>query len=195
MAKERKKRSMLGTFIIASIAYIVLGVFMIASPGIIVDGINVVFGIVMLIYGIINVITFFLNKDTEENLFLELALGVIAVGLGVFSLFAPLIIQKIVFYTIGAILVIDGLVNTKRAISLKSMGAGTIWLIMLISAAISVILGILSIVFYMNAAAFVVVFIGVALVYDGIAGLLTMLAVSRTKKKVEKELALTEQND
>ena len=87
MPKEKpNKRNLIGTFIIASIAYIVLGVFMVAKNEVVADGINVVFGIIMLIYGVINVISFFLNKDDEENLFLELAMGVIAVGLGIFAL-------------------------------------------------------------------------------------------------------------
>lgn len=194
MAKDKTKRSVLGTFIIASIAYIVLGVFMIVNSQKIADGINIVFGIVMLVYGIINVISFFLNKDTEENLFLELALGVIAVGLGVFSLCAPDIIQKIVFYTIGAILIIDGLVNAKRAFNLKSMGFNG-WIALLVIAAIGIILGILCIVLYMNMENAILMFIGISLVYEGIAGLITMLMVARIKKKVEKELALVEQNN
>ena len=193
MAKEKtKKRSMLGTFIIASIAYIVLGVFMVVNSQKIADGINIVFGIVMLIYGIINIITFFLNKDTEENLFLELALGVIALGLGIFALCAPDIIQRIVFYTIGAIVIIDSLVDMKRSFNLKSMGFNR-WYVLLIIAAIGVVLGILSIVFYMNMGNAIVMFIGISLIYEGIASLITMLLVSRTKKKVEKELALVEQ--
>lgn len=193
MAKEKsKKRSMLGTFIIASIAYIVLGVFMVVNSQKIADGINIVFGIVMLIYGIINIITFFLNKDTEEKLFLELALGVIALGLGIFALCAPDIIQRIVFYTIGAIIIIDSLVDMKRSFNLKSMGFNR-WYVLLIIAAIGVVLGILSIVFYMNMGNAIVMFIGISLIYEGIASLITMLLVSRTKKKVEKELALVEQ--
>lgn len=193
MAKEKsKKRSMLGSFIIASIAYIVLGIFMVVNSEKIAEGINIVFGIVMLVYGIINVISFFLNKDIEENLFLELALGVIAIGLGVFALCAPDIIQMIIFYTIGAVIIIDSLVNAKRSFNLKSMGF-TRWFILLIFAAIGVILGILTIVFYMNMGSAVVMFIGISLIYEGVAGLITMLFVSRAKKKIEKELALVEQ--
>ena len=68
MPKEKpNKRNLIGTFIIASIAYIVLGVFMVAKNEVVADGINVVFGIIMLIYGVINVISFFLNKDDEEK--------------------------------------------------------------------------------------------------------------------------------
>ena len=87
--KQRpNKRAMLGTFVIASIAYIVLGVFMVIKSQAVANGINDVFGVIMLIYGVINIIVFFMNKDADDNLFLELATGVIAIGLGIFSLVA-----------------------------------------------------------------------------------------------------------
>ncbi|MBQ1239528.1 MAG: DUF308 domain-containing protein, partial [Ruminococcus sp.] len=72
------KRAILGNFVIASIAYIVLGVFMVIKSQAVANGINDVFGVIMLIYGVINIIVFFINKDADENLFLELATGVIA---------------------------------------------------------------------------------------------------------------------
>lgn len=194
MSKENekaKKAGMIGHFIIAAIAYIVLGVFMVMYPQKIADGFNIVFGIVMLLYGIIQIIAFFLNKDKEENLIMELVMGVIALGLGVFSLCAPAIIQKIIFYTVGAILIIDGLVNVKRAFNLKAMGFGR-WYVLLAFAAIGIILGALCIILYMNIESAVIVFVGISLIYEGIASLITMFLVSRTKKKVTKELTLTE---
>ena len=194
MSKEKEKPNkagMIGHFIIAAIAYIVLGVFMVMYSQKVADGINIVFGIVMLLYGIIQIISFFLNKDKEENLFMELALGVIALGLGVFALCAPAIIQKIIFYTVGAILIIDSLVNVKRAFNLKSMGFPR-WYVLLAFATIGIILGALCIILYMNIEAAVIIFVGIALIYEGLASLITMFMVSRIKKKVSKEIALSE---
>ena len=189
MPNERpKKRNLLGTFIIAAIAYIVLGVFMVAKSQAVAEGINVVFGVAMLIYGIINVISFFLNKDSEENLFLELALGVVAVGLGIFALVAQSLMMKILFYAIGAILIIDGVVNLKRAFNLKSMGYHR-WNVFLIGALIGVLLGVLCIVFYRVIPDVIVIFYGIALVYEGVASLITIFIDSRTRKKVTNELA------
>ena len=77
--EKPKKHNLLGTFVIASIAYIVLGIFMVVKSESFAEVINVIFGVAMLLYGIINVIAFFLNHDNTENLFMELALGVIAI--------------------------------------------------------------------------------------------------------------------
>ena len=189
MPKEKpNKRNLIGTFIIASIAYIVLGVFMVAKNEVVADGINVVFGIIMLIYGVINVISFFLNKDDEENLFLELAMGVIAVGLGIFALIWGEKTTEILFYAIGAVIVVDSVVNIKRAFNLKAMGF-TRWNYFLIVSLIGLLLGILCILFYNFWAKAIVIFIGIALVYEGLSSLIIIFLDSRTRKKVTKDLA------
>ena len=189
MPKEKpNKRNLIGTFIIASIAYIVLGVFMVAKNEVVADGINVVFGIIMLIYGVINVISFFLNKDDEENLFLELAMGVIAVGLGIFALIWGEKTTEILFYAIGAVIVVDSVVNIKRAFNLKTMGFPR-WNYFLIAALIGLLLGILCILFYNFWAKAIVIFIGIALVYEGLSSLIIIFLDSKTRKKVTKDLA------
>ena len=194
MPKERpSKRNMLGTFIIAAIAYIVLGVFMVVKSQAVADGINVVFGVAMLVFGVVNIIAFFLNKDNEENLFLELALGVIALGLGIFALVAQELMMKILFYAIGGILVIDGLVNIKRAVNLRAMRYGH-WNLFLISAILGTLLGILCIIFYSIIPGAIVFFFGISLIYEGLSSLVTIIIDSRTRKRITTEIAVVERD-
>ena len=182
------KRAILGNFVIASIAYIVLGVFMVIKSQAVANGINDVFGVIMLIYGVINIIVFFINKDADENLFLELATGVIAIGLGVFSLVAQDLMQQILFYAIGGVLLIDALVNIKRAVNLRYLGFPR-WNIFLIAAIIGVLLGILCIVFYTVIPQSVVVFFGVSLIYEGVSSLIILILDARVRKRISNDLA------
>lgn len=192
--KQRpNKRAMLGTFVIASIAYIVLGVFMVIKSQAVANGINDVFGVIMLIYGVINIIVFFMNKDADDNLFLELATGVIAIGLGIFSLVAQDLMQQILFYAIGGVLLIDALVNIKRAVNLRYMGFPR-WNLFLIAAIIGVILGILCIVFYTVIPQSVVVFFGVSLIYEGVSSLVVLLIDARVRKRISNDLARIERD-
>lgn len=192
--KQRpNKRAMLGTFVIASIAYIVLGVFMVIKSQAVANGINDVFGVIMLIYGVINIIVFFMNKDVDDNLFLELATGVIAIGLGIFSLVAQDLMQQILFYAIGGVLLIDALVNIKRAVNLRYMGFPR-WNFFLIAAIIGVLLGILCIVFYTVIPQSVVVFFGVSLIYEGVSSLVILLIDARVRKRVSNDLARIERD-
>lgn len=187
------KRAILGNFVIASIAYIVLGVFMVIKSQAVANGINDVFGVIMLIYGVINIIVFFINKDADENLFLELATGVIAIGLGVFSLVAQDLMQQILFYAIGGVLLIDALVNIKRAVNLRYMGFSR-WNLFLIAAIIGVILGILCIVFYTVIPQSVVVFFGVSLIYEGVSSLIILILDARVRKRISNDLARIERD-
>ena len=100
-------------------------------------------------------------------------------------------IQRIIFYTIGAILIVDGCVNMKRSINMNALGFKR-WYIFLIFSVLGIIAGILSIVLYHTIGNAVIVMMGVALIYEGLAGLLTMLWMSRTKKKIQKELAMVD---
>lgn len=196
MPNERprpNKRNMLGTFVMASIAYIVLGVFMVVKSQAVANGLNDVFGVVMLIYGVINIIAFFMNKDADENLFMELATGVIAIGLGVFALVAQDLMQQILFYVIGGVLVIDAIVNIKRAFNLRAMGFSR-WNFFLIVAVIGLLLGVLCIVFYSIMPQSIVIFFGIALIYEGIISLITILIDSRTRKKVTQDLVRLERD-
>ena len=187
------KRAILGNFVIASIAYIVLGVFMVIKSQAVANGINDVFGVIMLIYGVINIIVFFINKDADENLFLELATGVIAIGLGVFSLVAQDLMQQILFYAIGGVLLIDALVNIKRAVNLRYLGFPR-WNIFLIAAIIGVLLGILCIVFYTVIPQSVVVFFGVSLIYEGVSSLIILILDARVRKRISNDLARIERD-
>lgn len=187
------KRAILGNFVIASIAYIVLGVFMVIKSQAVANGINDVFGVIMLIYGVINMIVFFINKDADENLFLELATGVIAIGLGVFSLVAQDLMQQILFYAIGGVLLIDALVNIKRAVNLRYLGFPR-WNLFLIAAIIGVLLGILCIVFYTVIPQSVVVFFGVSLIYEGVSSLIILILDARVRKRISNDLARIERD-
>ena len=187
------KRAILGNFVIASIAYIVLGVFMVIKSQAVANGINDVFGVIMLIYGVINIIVLFINKDADENLFLELATGVIAIGLGVFSLVVQDLMQQILFYAIGGVLLIDALVNIKRAVNLRYLGFPR-WNIFLIAAIIGVLLGILCIVFYTVIPQSVVVFFGVSLIYEGVSSLIILILDARVRKRISNDLARIERD-
>ena len=192
--EKPKKKSMLGTFIIAAIAYIVLGVFMVAYPDKAAGGFRVVIGIILMVYGIINVISFFLNKDSEENLFMELALGVLAIGLGIFALVAPEKVEMVIFYAIGAVLIVDGVVNLKRAFNLKSMGFHR-WNVFHIAAIIGVILGILCITLYNAFETAVIILIGISLIYEGVTSLVTICIDARTRKKISTELMRVDRDE
>lgn len=185
----KPKSRVLGTFIIASIIYIILGVFMVFHPAKVEAALCYAFGILMTIYGAVNIISFFVNKDSDNNLFLELVFGVLSAAFGVFTMFSPTSVINILFIVIGVIIIIDGVMNMKRSFYLKDFGVRR-WYVFLILSAIAVVSGILTIAFREALGNALIIILGITLIYEGISGLVIMFQISRNKKRVERKLMM-----
>ena len=178
-----------GAFIIASIVYIILGVFMVTHPAKVEATLCYAFGILMTIFGVINVISFFINKDSDSNLFFELVFGVLSCAFGVFTLVSPTSVINILFIVIGVIIIIDGIMNVKRSFYLKDFGE-RYWFVFLIISAVSILAGILTIVFRQPLGSLLIVILGINLIYEGISGLVIMFRISQNKKRVERKMMM-----
>lgn len=176
-------------FVIASIIYIILGIFMVSHPAKVEATLCYAFGILMTIFGVINVISFFINKDSDNNLFFELVFGVLSCAFGVFTLFSPTSVINILFIVIGVIIIIDGIMNLKRSFYLKDFGE-RYWLVFFIISAVSVLAGILTIVFREPLGSFLIVVLGINLIYEGVSGLVIMFRISQNKKRVERKMMM-----
>ncbi len=184
---NKPRRRVLGTYIIASVIYIILGVFMVLRPSKVETALCYTFGILMTIYGAVNIISFFVNKEEKSNLLLELIFGVLSAAFGVFTLFSPASVINILFIVIGAVIIIDGIINIKRSFWLKNFGERR-WYVFLIISFISVLAGILTIIFRKNLGGALVIVLGINLIFEGIAGLVIMFRISRNKKRVERNI-------
>ncbi|MBQ2570108.1 MAG: hypothetical protein II573_06915, partial [Ruminococcus sp.] len=90
-------------------------------------------------------------------------------------------------------LLIDALVNIKRAVNLRYLGFPR-WNIFLIAAIIGVLLGILCIVFYTVIPQSVVIFFGVSLIYEGVSSLIILILDARVRKRISNDLARIERD-
>ena len=187
--EDRPRRNLLGSFIIASIVYIILGVYMVMHPEKVEHTLCYAFGILLTIYGAINIISFLINKDSDENLFFELVFGVIAAAFGVFTLFTPDTIINILLVIIGVIIIIDGVMNLKRSFHLRDFGVRK-WYVFFIFAAVSVAAGLITIIFHDTLRDVLIIMLGINLIYEGILGLIIMFQVSRNKRRVERNLMM-----
>lgn len=177
------------TYIIASIIYIIFGVYTVMHPAKVEATICYAFGIILTIYGVINVIAFFFNKDSDENLIPELIIGGICVVFGIFTLFSPDTIKNILLVSISVIIIIDGVMNIKRSFWLKDFGMDK-WYVLLIISCIAVVLGIVTIVFKEALGTALMIMLGIALIYEGVNGLMIMFLISRNKKRFERNMMM-----
>lgn len=163
-----KEKSAASTAIIASLAYLVLGFIMMLFPSSISSVLCYTLGIVLTVYGLFNIISFFINK--EYGLYFELIIGVLATAFGIFTLFSPRIIVDIIFVTIGIIIIIDSLMDIKHSFQLKALGMKYWWICTAVSVSV-IILGLCTIFFPSFFGDFLIFLLGIIMIYEGISGL------------------------
>lgn len=175
-----KEKSAASTAIIASLAYLILGFIMMLFPSSISNVLCYTLGIVLTVYGLFNIISFFINK--EFGLYFELIVGVVATAFGIFTLFSPSIIVNIIFVTIGIIIIIDSLMDIKHSFQLKALGMKYWWICTAVSVSV-IILGLCTIFFPSFFGDFLIFLLGIIMVYEGISGLSIVGLFSHYSKK------------
>lgn len=167
-SSEHKDKNTASFVIISSLAYLVLGFIMIIFPTKISSVLCYTLGIVLTIYGLFNIISFFVNK--EAKMYLELIVGIIATAFGIFTLFSPKIIVDIIFVAIGIVIILDSLMDIKHSFQLKALGMKRWWICLIVSVAI-ILLGLSTIFFPTFFGNFLIILLGIIMIYEGISGL------------------------
>lgn len=178
--KKRSNQSGASGKIIASLAYLILGFFMVLSPSAITHTICYVLGTILIVFGLFNILIFFIRR--EMNLYSGLILGIIATAFGIFTLFSAELIIRIIPLTLGIIIVIDSLIDIADSLQLKALGMKRWWIKTAI-AVIVLLLG-LSFIFFSGAfGKFLMIILGIVLIYKGIAGFLDLALKGHYAKK------------
>ena len=163
------------SFLLAAILYVILGLVLLLWPGVSAVVFCYAFGGVLLAYGVVTVVSFFLRDSRQGSFVFELLLGIIAAALGLLFLLRPAIVATILPVILGLFIVVDGLVNLKRALELRRM-AYVRWNIPLWLSVGSVALG-----------AFIVFQpLGAVLIYEGVSDLWTIFRVTQWTKEYRK---------
>ncbi|MEE1318559.1 MAG: DUF308 domain-containing protein [Ruminococcus sp.] len=167
-SSEHKDKNTASFVIISSLAYLVLGFIMIIFPTKISSVLCYTLGIVLTISGLFNIISFFVDK--EAKMYLELIVGIIATAFGIFTLFSPKIIVDIIFVAIGIVIILDSLMDIKHSFQLKALGMKRWWICLIVSVAI-ILLGLSTIFFPTFFGNFLIILLGIIMIYEGISGL------------------------
>lgn len=168
-------------FLLASILYVVLGLVLLLWPHTSSSIICAGFGIFLLLYGAITIISFFVHDSRTGFLRFELILGILFAALGVFFLVRPDVVLSVLPVMLGIYIIIDALLNLKRAQELHRMAYERWWMI-LITSLISAVLGIVVLwnPLFLSDVIFRVV--GAVLIYTGLSDLWSLFKLSRVTK-------------
>ena len=166
---------------LSSVLLLVAGVFLLLKPGETLDLIVKLVGVALLAVGALGVAQFFLKKDKKNRSILHLLISVVEIVGGLVFLVKPGYIVSVYYVFAGIIILLNGISNLSVAFDMKKAGFDR-WAAAVILSVIAILAGIIIIFNPFAAATTVIRFIGVALAYDGVVGILLMLYLATEKK-------------
>ena len=178
-------KNMKVSFLLASVLYIALGLVLLIWPGITSDLICLSFDLLLLIYGIITIISFFVHDSRLGTFRFELILGIVAAAAGLLFLIKPEFVKSVIPVVLGIYIIIDALLNLKRSLELHSLQYGRWWVILVLSL-VSVALGVLILFRPGMTADVLTMVIGGVFVYNGLSDLWSIFKISRITKEYRK---------
>lgn len=114
-----KFKSMYKTSIFFSIILIILGIFLLINASTTLIAISYVLGIFLIIYGLIPIIKYFINKDNKNYLEASFVLGVFFSLFGIIIMIKPTIISSIIPLLIGIWMLINGGIKLYYALTIN----------------------------------------------------------------------------
>ena len=170
-------------FVLSALLYLLLGVVLAIWPDGSAKMLCYCIGGVVTAYGVFNIVAYFTRRGLE-GLHPELLAGIVAVAFGVFTLLKPTVIAGILPFVLGLIIVVDGAVNLKRAMTLRSLDFSK-WGIYLLLSCLTILLGVGAVLNPFESLTLLLRLIGLVLIYEGISDLWAIFRISSLARAVE----------
>ncbi len=180
---EVRIRKMNITSIIFSIIFILIGSFLLARPEDAIHLVSYALGIILIVWGVISVITFFTDKESQNYLDFGFIVGVFVLIFGIIILVKPDTIASIIPLLLGIWMLINGVTKLSYSLTLNSNKSA---LSSIIISLIIVLLGILLIINPFQGAKKIVQILGISILVYSVLDLIECFSIKRVMKKVKK---------
>ena len=179
---------------VSAIVCIVFGLTLVIWPDISSKVVCIGVGIVLLLSGIANLITYFGEKDRNLMTQISLIAGIILAVLGGWIILNPQILIMVIPVVMGVIVAVHGVHNLLQALELFKNEYSKWWVALLLGA-VTVGLGVLLIFNPFEAVNTVIMLIGIFLIYDGISDLWIISRVSKTAREIRETVEALDVTD
>lgn len=179
--------------ILTALIFVALGIVLLVWPGTTGKIVCMVLGVALLVYGVCQVVGFFLRKDEGWGS------GVVYLLSGLCTLTLAWLmlsndgkgVMAIVPLVLGAAVVVDSCMSLKRAFQLKELGMERWWIAALL-AVVTLLFGLVVMFNPFESALLVIRILGGVLVYQGLSDLVTITRLTYYGKRVLEELGAVE---
>ncbi len=162
---------------------IIAGLLLLVMPGIALNAVCVIFGIYLIIYGVVKIAGYF-AKDVYQLAFqFDLALGIVAAIVGIVFVCRTSRIVQILSTCIGIVMLIDATLKIQTSLDSKRFGISSWWLMMLMAVVVAV-LGIMLILMPGETTRVMIRLIGLNLCLDGVLNLIIVVNTVKTDRKL-----------
>lgn len=181
-------------YIVISIILCIFGIVLIAVPKFSIKALGIISGVILVLFGLVKLVGYF-SKDLYRLAFqYDLALGGLLILLGAIILMNPSSLMNFICIALGIYILSDGLFKVQIAIDSKCFGIKKWWAI-LICAIISAILGFVLMFRPNEGSSVITVLMGVALLFEGILNLLTVITAVKISKNTPSDVVEIEFSD
>jgi len=178
-------------YIITSVIFCITGLLIVACPGISVSLFCYILGALLAVSGIIKIIGYF-SRDLYMLAFqFDLALGILLCILGLVMILYPEVVLHVIFFLIGITVLTDSLFKVQTAYDAKKFGLRQWWII-LISALLTCIFGILIIIDPFGGAKLTMVIAGITLILEGFLNLCVAVYAVKIIKSKKPDIVMTD---
>lgn len=171
--------------IFQSIVELILGFFLIFFPGISSKILCIIIGSLMAGYGIFDIISFITNSrpySFRQGLFS----GVLTTALGLAFIVQAEQLVNLLSIVLGILIIIESIVNLRRALLIKEMGFGY-WYITLILSFLTFAAGLIIIVYPNLFVGFIFTLIGIIIVAQCVIDIWSIHRITKLKKAFEQK--------
>lgn len=166
-------RSKLST-VLSIIAVLIAGIILVAAPGSTLITAAKILGTALIVFGVIRVVFYFLQKDKDKRSLLSLLYGFVGIVAGILIFAAPTFLINLFPVIAGIIIAVSGLADLIRSLRIRKLG-GSNWVLFFILSLLTIAFGALIMFNPFESMTTLIRVIGVILIYDGIVGLIAAI--------------------
>ena len=157
---------------------LILGVIMVIFPQKTMSVICYVIAGAILLYGVIDIISYFTSKSYEGNFSLTLLRGVVASVIGIIIFIRPSYLSTFIPIVLGILLIIDGITSIQKSVFLKNNNV-YFWHVSMIESILTLALGIFVLINPLSAQTAIIICLGISFIWYGITSVWNYLYVQK----------------
>lgn len=154
--------------IILGAVLIIVGIYCFFNLGAAFLSLALIFGIIMLIYGIGQLVLYFSSRNDNGVTGWVLADGIITSLLGLVIIFFPFTSEYVLLIWFAVWLLFSGIMRIVGAFQIKPYLPGAPWVLMLILGILSLVIGVIGLIYPMVTGVFMAVLLGIFFILQGI---------------------------